>query len=85
MSSEINVWGVAGPLTVMHGMASQFVVGHPSSPRNMVLYEKVTINFDDMTVVFAPGVTVDEAAKMFWNGVAQVVGQPPMFPEVGDA
>ncbi len=41
----------------------------------------VTINFNPLSVVIAPGVAVDDAARAFWNAVCRVRGLPEPFPE----
>jgi hypothetical protein len=42
----------------------------------------VTLDFDadPPTVTLRPGMTVTEAAKMFWNKSAELMGQKPPFP-----
>lgn len=40
----------------------------------------VTIDLQNRTVRVDPTVDSDDAARTFWNRVAGVVGQPPLFP-----
>ena len=53
----------------------------PKPPSSLTIGDAVTINMETLDVVIHDGVTVPEAAKAFWNGVAMVMGKPPLFPE----
>lgn len=58
------------------------------APRNIVFMgadnkPAVTLDFDATppTVTIRPGLSVTDAAKLFWNRTAQLVGQPDPFPD----